>query len=415
VNIRYLAALAAILLSVPFNATAQWDDRFFPTPGKPERADRVFARDVVITNLADAVNERWMVAFEQEWEFASAKRDIIDGPRVIERSMTFVKNAIVEMVRYPREIFLDMELTQGPSNLVYLTKERLIELCELPTDYFEVTYARNLMGHTNGSPGWVESGKYGFDGAYKALNLLTHTYREGGFHKTAEQQFCNKTYAGNNFNQLIGTNEYLLIAGSSSQYTIRDLVPVDDRPIYSGTSEQISGDWGRIVTKMFDPVKVPKLLPVLDESVAETWVLDLSSVFVSPGFQDGAFGSVECPTGYQFSYPNEHVDNFIAENCGTNAPWTLIGEINMPYSFAAGDPYLFLAAAEVSPPPALPSCSPAGIANMATCVNVTLASDERLIDCDGNEIADRPSADKSGQVFGSYKYAHIIDWGFQFK
>jgi hypothetical protein len=177
VNIRYLIALAAILFSASSNAA--WDLRFFPTTNAPLRIGGDFAFDVVSSQMVWAVNERvWAAEGEGNWLYFYEYE--------LSKPVKFSEVVLQEAKNKTRSIlgkFLDMtKTTNGPNNLVYYEESDLLNQLDLPGDFFERTPPRNLMGHD-----WPTSntsrllGKnYGWNGLYRVLTNLTHTYQRNG-------------------------------------------------------------------------------------------------------------------------------------------------------------------------------------------------------------------------------------------
>lgn len=190
-NIRFLAALAAILFSV-LHSQANWDDRFWPANEKPVRksvgSNIVFQKEVVSTNLAMAIEERyWAVNREdtsiEEDVVGSLPRDSVPALVEMKQITGQLINKFLDQSRFPTPNDPTSIVVNTPTSsviqLIYWNQSNILAHCNLPTNFFVYTPVRNLAGH-QGFNTASNDVKYGWDALRKVLTNLMYTYENRG-------------------------------------------------------------------------------------------------------------------------------------------------------------------------------------------------------------------------------------------
>jgi hypothetical protein len=429
--ILYPVAALAIWCSALFDASALgWDNRFFPTTNASARVMEqdagvtsiVFASDVIVSNMIDAVNERWEVAFRTNWPYFQSLLNTntlrIEYPvRDPHGVLDEIKLALYTMLGE----FVDMNLTtNGPNDLIFYTPESLAAELGLPPEYLFITPDRNLMDYPSTNPALNNRIGYGWSGAYKIINKLTHTYLQGGFYKLGQGEVCSDGL-GQGFERvtLMPAGEYVSSLFGFDQaeigYYYDDTGKFVPMPYYRNV-----GDYGQPGSFLYSASHLDSL-PSLGfiTNTTTTYLWQRAAQYTLEVFPNEftSYGETYCPPGYAGDFPNSLTMEKYQTLCGTDPTWgrgaTISGN---PVLMPDGSYYLLEIEQTISPP-----CNALDVLDDMQCWTTSEVGDIGAGLCiteddEGNPIeVFAPFEIKRAYVSGGTIIHSIIDWGFRFK
>jgi hypothetical protein len=418
VNIRFLIALAAILFSaLPSlsQTNSGWDDRFFPTTQKPLRVKDgegiVFASDVIISQMVYAVNERWIIAYKEQetpanrtWSkyqnFETLYPQYIRKP---ETALEDVKSAISSILfSYVRSYDEDNFV---PELVEYYTLETLLIDADLPENFFEFTPVRNLMG--NSAIG--TNSAYGWDGAYRCLNLLTNTLEIGVFAKYENRVICE--ISGSGLSDGFDSRQALDFPQLSFSYGASENLQRWDSPGVDSATK--SFDYGKKTYRTISSEVFEQHAYVVTNAIAKPFQTVSVNFDLEPG-AESFFAFVSCPEDYFFEYPNKDVVDQFSALCASNTQYQEFDEISYSDKIISSD-YVYpvpntFTEAESGP------CNASSILSAMKCVVLFQASDQTFIsDCEQESDIGSGDRYKRASTSASASFVNIVSWGFKYK
>jgi hypothetical protein len=418
VNIRFLIALAAILFSVlPSQAQTNvgWDTRFFATTNKPVRVHEsnvvIYASDVIISQMIHAVNERYVATtkdstwavfdtFQINYKFYIRKPEV--ALHQVKQGIKGVLSSFVQS--YSTTNF-------SPDTIVYYDATNILLQLELPLDFFDVTPVRNLMGNSSFS---TNSAAYGWDGAYRCINLLTNTFETGVFARYEERGTCSISGAGLSENETGVFNVFnppelrgfYGIQESSSSYNSPTNI----------TAQTTRFDYGKKTYRTISENLFDEYPYIVTNAIAKTFDFEgfAFDMFPSPD-NYSTRGLDVCPTNYAYALPNQDVYDQISQNCVSNVPYVASGQITYTESLL-NNGYVYPLPQSFTEGGGL-RCSASQILASMQCYRQFEEFDQSIIlGCDGDtEIFSGADEFKNAQTAATINFAHIVAWGFQYK
>jgi hypothetical protein len=418
VNIRFLIALAAILFSaLPSLAQTNegWDARFFPTTNANVRvydsSNVVYASDVIISQMIYAVNERYVAATKiNTWDvfdnFEINYGEYIRRPEVaLAEVKQGIKNIASSFVRsYSLANF-------SPDTIVYYNRINILFELDLPADFFEVTPVRNLMGNSSFS---TNAADYGWDGAYRCLNLLTTTFEEGVFARYEQRQTCSIFGAGLS-DSADGAFRVFDPPDLVGSYSIQDYAGRYESPT-NINAQTLIFDYGRKTYRSILQTLFNQFPHIVTNSVAQVFEVQNFSfdIYPSPG-NFAPRGFTVCPPDYAYALPNQEVAEDFTISCVSNTTYSRAGEL-VYFENLVNNQHIYPLPEFFTEGEGL-RCSAQQILAAMTCyVQFEEFEQSIIIGCDGSEDIYSSANDfKSAQTESSVNFDHIVTWGFQYK
>lgn len=204
-----IITLAAIF-TVASSSFAAWDARFFPTPNKPHRiredAQTFYKSDVVVSQIWEAIDERYWAATQSDSTLDPQNAPVRFPDVSLQLAKDQVKailGAYIDNISYSNNAQL---ATNRPFNTYSVSN--VVAYFNLPTNFFDYTPPRNLMGDTNWANGsapayWTNSARYGWEPLRTVITNLRWTAEGGGILKTL--QYNEQVYSADDTKQCKGS------------------------------------------------------------------------------------------------------------------------------------------------------------------------------------------------------------------
>jgi hypothetical protein len=412
VNIRFLIALAAILFSA-LHSDAQtnngWDNRFFPTINSPLRVDQVFASDVISSQMVEAVNERWIVAFSTNWVNYNLAKTNNYYQRKPEVLLNLIKGAVSNLAS---SFVFTNALINGPTSAIPYTAISLIDSLGIPQDFYTNTPVRGLMG--GGAYSAVNN--YGWHGAYQCLNALILTKQDVGFLKRRQDETCDISVGFASSSGAISTN-YVppILSGSANstftykKYDVTFLLDLFNKD--GGYESRNIVDFGSAAFYA-PPIQYATTYPKLYDENTEgyTWTLFNGGASINPYLDVNPFFSYSCS-----DLPNENMTE-ILENFSTSNIWVNT-EIIYAVNAEIVETNKLVFVSNQSSYGQIPAGNSAeSLVSQMTCsIGFPEGPASVISTCTGGGELAQGDGLREAVVTGETKYSHIIKWGFKYK
>jgi hypothetical protein len=418
VNIRFLIALAAILFSaLPSLAQTNvgWDTRFFATTNKPIRVHEsnavIYASDVIISQMIHAVNERYVATTKDStWTvfdtFQINYKFYIRKPEI---ALIEIKQGIKQIL--PHFVQSYSETNFSPGTIVYYNSTNILLQLGLPPDFFDVTPVRNLMGNSAFA---TNSVAYGWDGAYRCINLLINTFESGVFAKYEERGTCSISGAGLSENETgvfsvfnpPELEEFYGIQESSSSYNSPTNI----------TAQTTRFDYGKKTYRTISENLFDEYPYIVTNAIAKTFDFEGFGFDIFPGPENySPRGFNVCPRNYAYALPNQDVYDQISENCVSNVPYVASGQITYTESLL-NNGYVYPLPQSFTEGGGLRCSASQIIASMQCYAQFEEFDSSVILGCDGDtEIFFGADGFKNAQTAATINFANIVTWGFRYK